>query len=55
MINLTYEELIFYKREKAPGNFVDRTGFENEYFKVIGEAPPKDGKTYWNCLCKSCN
>lgn len=49
------EDLIVYRPEKIPHNFIDRTGWENEYFKVVSRAPngPKY-QTRWNCLCKSC-
>ena len=53
------EELeIYITDKKRPANFINRVGWENEYFKVISEAPPisKNGKyrTRWNCLCKTC-
>lgn len=51
---MKYEDLIEYKAKKHAHNFIDRTGFENEYFKVISEAPPYNGRVRWNCLCKAC-
>jgi hypothetical protein len=32
---MKYEDLIEYKPEKVAYNFVNRIGFENDYFKVI--------------------
>lgn len=53
------EELeVYITDKKRPANFINRIGWENEYFKVISEAPPilKNGnyRTRWNCLCKAC-
>ena len=51
---MKYEELIEYKPEKVAHNFINRVGFENDYFKVVSQAPPYNGRTRWNCLCKAC-
>ena len=51
---MKYDELIEYKPEKVAHNFINRTGFENDYFLVISQAPPYNGRTRWNCLCKAC-
>ena len=48
------EELEIYIPKKIPHNFIDKTGWENEYFKVISRAPNIKGRTRWNCLCKKC-
>lgn len=48
------EELIVYEPKRIPHNFKDYVGFENEYLKVISRAPNKNGRTQWNCQCKSC-
>ena len=48
-------ELIVYNPSKVSPRFKDKTGWENEYFKVISRAPnTPSGRTRWNCLCKSC-
>ena len=55
---MEYEDLKWFippDNYKLPGNFKDRTGFENENFKVIGRAPNIGRDTAWNCLCKHCN
>lgn len=53
---MKYEELEWFDfvNYKCPPNYIDRTGYENENFKVIGRAPNKNGKAMWNCLCKHC-
>lgn len=52
---MTLEELQHYKYEKKPPhNFIDLTGWENEYLKVIDRALDKNKVPQWNCLCKSC-
>lgn len=51
---MEYNELIFSTQIKHAHNFHDWTGWENEYFKVIGEAPSINNRARWNCLCKSC-
>ena len=48
------EELVERGPVKHAHNFKDWTGFENEYFKVISEAPPLNKRIRWNCLCKAC-
>ena len=52
---MNYEDLEFYTpTKKPPHNFKDLTNTENEYFKIIGRAPNKNGITKWNCQCKAC-
>lgn len=51
---MKYEDLIVYKTEKHANNFINRIGYENDYFKVVSEAPPLNGRVRWNCLCKAC-
>ena len=52
---MKFEELIEYKPARSPANYIDRTGWENEYFKIVSRAPnSKAGRTIWNCLCKNC-
>lgn len=53
---MRFDELEHYQPKKPHSStFKDWTGFENEYFQVIDEAPPKNGRIQWNCLCKACN
>ena len=48
------EDLVIYQPIKSAPNFIDRTGYENEYFKVISRAPNKGALAQWNCQCKAC-
>ena len=43
---LKFEEIKTYIPKKSPSNFIDMTGFENEFFIVISRAPnAKNGAT----------
>lgn len=51
---MKYEELEVYIPQKTPANYIDLTGTETEYFKIISRAPNKGSGTRWNCQCKIC-
>lgn len=53
---MEFDELITYAPKHSAHNFIDLTGTETEYFKVISRAPngPSSNRVRWNCLCKSC-
>ena len=50
---MLYEELQWFSGV-AGNTLKDRTGYEDENFKIIGRAPNKGTHTLWNCLCKHC-
>ena len=50
---MLYEELQWFNGV-AGNTLKDRTGYEDENFKIIGRAPNKGTHTLWNCLCKHC-
>lgn len=53
---MEYKDLLWFDWEgyKAPPNFIDKTGTENENFIILGRAPNMSGCAAWNCICKHC-
>jgi hypothetical protein len=40
--------------EKKRERFKDLTNIETDNFKIIDRAYSKNGRIYWNCICKHC-